>query len=334
MKNKNGFAGIDTAWRPKFLRRHTLGLAGALFATLFISTAFTAHAQRLVVGLLPLFDVLPYYVAAEKGYFDHPGVDIQAVSVGSALERDQLLQAGRIDGVVNEMIAVANFNRRKPMVQIVAIARESRPNNPLFRLIASPGSPIQTAADMADIPIAVSRHTIIEYVTERILTDQGLDRSQIAVQSVPVIPERFQLLMHGRLEAATLPDPLAKSAIVSGAHEILNDEAYPFYSASVLTFSLPAITGKRAALDIFMKGWHRAVKDINAAPETYKSLLLKHVRVPPNVRDNCPIPLFPDAKAPTAEQWQDVIQWMMDKKLIDQPVDYAQSISTEFLATP
>ena len=44
-----------------------------------------------------------------KSYFVNLGIDVKAVPVASGLERDQLMQSGAIDGMLNEMITTANF---------------------------------------------------------------------------------------------------------------------------------------------------------------------------------------------------------------------------------
>ena len=187
---------------------------------------------------------MPFHAAQAKGYFDRHGVSVTAVPVGSGLERDQLMQAGAIDGMLNEMATTANFNRDRARVQIILSARKAYPHYPLFRVLAAPGSGLSSPADLKEIPIGVSKNTIIEYVTDRLLAAHGLTPNQIAKKSVPVIPERYQLLLQGQLKAATLPDPLAQSALEAGAGAVIDDSAHPQYSVSVLSFSIQALKNK------------------------------------------------------------------------------------------
>ncbi len=58
-----------------------------LYATLKVWSSFTRPLLLLI------------YVAEEKGYFAALGISVEPLTVGSAMERDQLMQAGRIDGV-------------------------------------------------------------------------------------------------------------------------------------------------------------------------------------------------------------------------------------------
>ena len=306
-----------------------------IFLTLIIATCFPLklHAQppSLRIALLPILDTFPYYVAEAKGFFDKYGVNVKAVPVASGLERDQLMQSGAIDGMLNEMITTANFNRDRIQVKTVISARKAYPNYPLFRLLSAPGSGLRSASDLAGVPIGISKNTIIEYVTDRLLAAEGLDPQTINKKSVPVIPERYQLLLQGQLKAATLPDPLAKSAMEAGAGEVVDDASYPDYSVSVLSFSVNALTNKPKAVRSFLKAWDRAAAAINADPESFRELLLKKIRVPKNVRKTFKIPPYPRSQVPDAEQWADVMNWMKAKGLLDSSLPYGDSVTADYL---
>ena len=225
----------------------------------------------------------------------------------------------------------ANFNREQVQVKIIVSARKAYPHYPLFRLLSAPGSGITSPKDLRGIPIGVSKNTIIEYVTDRLLAAAGLAPDQITKKSVPVIPERYQLLLQGKLKAATLPDPLAKSAIEAGAVAVIDDSAHPQYSVSVLSFSIQALKTKADAVRQFLKAWNQAVQDINANPESYRSLLLQKIRVPKNIQQTYRIPPFPHREVPGADQWADAMKWMVSKGLLKMPLPYKESITTQYL---
>jgi len=305
---------------------------GALLLLLGMSVgAMPVAAERLQVALLPIFDAFPFYVAASKGYFRNDGLTVRGLKAGSALEESQLLMSGQIDGILTDMTVVGSFNRDRGQVRIVGTARRPMPRHPLFRVLAGPSGGVQRIADLAGVPIGVSTNTVIEYVTQRLLTAEGLSAGSVRIQSVPVIPERFQLLLQGRLRAATLPDPLAASAVAAGAQVVIDDTVHPSFSVSVLIFSQEALNTKAAAVRRFMQGWYRAAADINAAPDAYRPLLLQNIRVPGNVKDTFTIPPYPIGEVPSRDQWADIMQWMVAKGLLDKPVAYETSVTEAFL---
>ncbi len=298
-------------------------------ADLFAQKDSAAHSLK--IALLPILDTFPFYVAQAQGYFDRFGVTVTAVPVGSGLERDQLMQSGAIDGMLNEMASTANFNRERVQVKIVSSARKAYPHYPLFRVLTAPGSSLSAPADLKGIPIGISKNTIIEYVTDRLLAASGLLPNQIVKKSVPVIPERYQLLLQGQLKAATLPDPLAKSALEAGAGAVIDDTAHPLYSVSVLSFSTQALVTKADAVRQFLMAWNQAARDINADPESFRPLLLQKIRVPKNIQQTYRIPPFPRQEVPGNEQWADVMDWMVSKKLLTAPLPYETSVTSNYL---
>ena len=305
-----------------------------IFVWLAVAGASPVQAQAaraLKVALLPIPDVLPFHLADARGYFKEAGVEVVAVPVASPLERDQLMQAGQLDGMLTEIATTANFNRGGTFLKIVAIARQPQPGFSLFRILAAPGSGISKPSDLAGVAIGVSKNTVIEYVTDRLLAQRGLKPEQVKKKSVPVIPERFQLLLQGQIKAATLPEPLANSAMASGAVAVIADADSPRYSVSVLAFTGGSLKENPRGVRAFLKAWDRAAADINASPEAYRPLLLERIRVPGNIRDSYPIPPFPRSRVPDSGQWDDVMDWMLDKGLLEKPVTYDSSVTTDFL---
>ncbi len=307
-----------------------------VIAFALLTLAVPAFAQEeeigsLKIGLLPVLDTLPFYVAEANGHFEAVGVAVEAVPIASPVERDQIMQAGAIDGMLNELTTTATFNRDEVRIQAVIAARVAYEDFPIFRILSAPRSNITIPSDLAGKEIGVSRNTVIEYVTDRILRAEGLAPDEIVFTSVPAIPERFQLLMQGQLLVVTLPDPLAQAAMQAGATLIIDDSAYPEYSLSVLSFSVEAIENKPKAIRRFLRAWDMAVQDLNADPEAYRALFLEKVTVPESVQGTYAIPPFPRATIPSEEQWADVLDWLIEKGLLEEEVPYEDSINPAFL---
>ncbi len=319
-----------------FLRSLVAGLlvCGHLSGFFLAGTAQADDKNHLAIALLPILDSLPAYVALENGYFAEEGLVVEPLRVASAVERDQLMQAKRIDAMLNEVSGAALFNRDKIQLKIVCYSRVADQETPIFRVLAAKNSKINTIAELAGVPIGVSKNTIIEYVTERLLTQGGLDKKQITTRSVPVLPERLQLLLSGQIKAATLPDPLGFAAMQAGAVEVARDFALDGLSASVISFSQDAVEQKAAAIKKFVAAWDRAAADLNADPEKYRALILKKIRVPKNVQETFLIPKYSRGKNVSEAQWDDAVAWLLEKKLLSRPVAFQDAVTTEFLATP
>ena len=311
-----------------------IALIGILAACVPLQTAdpqVQAEDSKLKVGLLPVLDVLPLYVAQQNGYFAEAGIEVEAIPVKSAQERDVLLQTGQADGVLTDLPSTALLNKQDARVKAVLTSRRPYPDAPMFRILAGPAANLNSPADLKDVPIGISQNTVIEYLTDRILTAEGLSQEDIAILEVSAIPVRFEQLMNGNIKAATLPDPLASGAIAAGAKLIADDSQHPEVAQSVLTFSSDALTAKPETVRKFLAAWNKAVVELNANPEKYRSLLIEQGRVPESVQDSYQMPPFPEAGVPTETEIADVIAWMQEKGLLDRDVTYQEMVDSSFL---
>ncbi len=82
----------------------------------------------LRIAVLPILDTLPMYVAEAEGYFAEQGVAVEFVVAASAAERDQLLQAGQVDGIITDLVALALYNRVETRVIAVRYAMVPTPD--------------------------------------------------------------------------------------------------------------------------------------------------------------------------------------------------------------
>jgi NitT/TauT family transport system substrate-binding protein len=319
-----------------FLQKQTLMMVAMVILTTTVLPGFgwsikDPSKASLRIALLPIPDALPFHVADIKGYFKYEGVTAKPIPVASPVERDQLMQTGQIDGMLTEITTTAYFNRSGVKIKIVSTARAPLAGYSLFRILAAPNSRLRSPEDLAGVPIGISKNTIIEYVTDRLLMEKGLGPKEIKKISIPIIPERYQLLLQGRIKAATLPEPLANSAMKAGAIQIVKDGDFPKYSVSVLAFSLKSLQSKPEAVRAFLRAWDRAAEDINTSPETQRNIMLKRIRVPGNIRATYSIPMFPRGEVPNAVQWADAMDWMLSKHLLDHILHYQDSITSEYL---
>jgi NitT/TauT family transport system substrate-binding protein len=207
---------------------------------------------KLKVALIPVLDVLPVFVAQQNGYFAEQGIEVEAIPVKSAQERDVLLQTGQTDGVLTDLQSTALLNKDGAKVKAVYTSRRPYPDAPMFRILAGPATDLSVPADLKGVPIGISQNTVIEYLTDRILEAEGVSPEDVAVLEVSAIPVRFEQLMNGNIQAATLPDPLASAAIAAGAKLIADDSQYPEVVQSVLTFRTDAL---RRSLVRFGSSW-------------------------------------------------------------------------------
>ncbi len=293
--------------------------------------AGTHKPATLKIAVLPILDSVPLYVAQSEGIFKRHGVDVELVPVASAPERDQLMQSGQIDGMLNEIVSTILYNRNETKIVILRFARTATAQDAVFRILAAKDSGIQDVADLRNVPIAISEGTIIEYTTDRILTKAGFLKDEIAKVSVPKIPDRLALLGAGELKAANLPDPMASLAIQNGAVDVIDDTYYPEVSTSVWSFKISTVKEHPEEVRQFMAAVEEAVDEINANKEKWSSLLTELKLVPPALVGKYAIPDYVKASVPDEAQVSDAAAWLKDKGLIQKDPRYSDMVDASFL---
>lgn len=285
----------------------------------------------LRLALLPVIDALPIIVAQSEGLFEKHGVKVELVPVASAPERDQLIVAGQADGMINEILSTALYNRDQVQVQVVRYARAATPEIALFSILASGKSGITDAAGLKGVPVGISEGTVIAYLTDRLLQAEGLTTDEIATIAVPKIPDRLNLLGTGELKAAMLPEPATSLALSQGAKLIIDDRAHPEYSFSVIAFRKATLDAQPEAIRSFLAAVEEATAHINANPAQYGPLLVEQKVIPEALAGKFVVPTFVTAGVPTEAQWADMLAWASEKGLLATDVSYTASVTAAFL---
>lgn len=311
----------------------SLILVATLIFGLFACSAQSEPAAptNIRIAALPVLDTLPMYVAEQAGLFEKHNINLEMIPAGSAPKRDELINAGQADGMINEVMSTIFYNRDETRVQVVRYARTATADSPVFFILAAGQSGINSMDQLKGAEIGVSEGTVIEYLTDRILQAEGFTDEEINTIAVPDIGQRMALLGSGELSAAMLPDPLASLVKQQGAVLVIDDSSHPEYSHSTISFRKAFIDENPEAVRAFLAVWEEAVILINADPQKYADLMVERELVPPPLVGKFPVPQFVTAAIPTQAQWDDSIVWVKEKGLEIGQATYQNSITADFL---
>jgi len=285
----------------------------------------------LKIGLLPILEAVPLFVAEQEGYFKDEGVAVTFVPASSAVERDTFMTAGQIDGMINDLVSTALYNKDGAKILVVHLARQAYPTAAQFGILVGKDSGINTVSDLKGVEIGISENTVIEYTTVRMLERAGLGRDDVKFVNVAAIPTRLQLLGEGKLKAANLPDPFLSLAVQQGARVLIDDTKTPDISVSVLSFRVDALKDKPNTVKKFLRAYEKAVKAMNANPAKYQSLVVDKKLVPAPIQATYKLPPFPETGVPSEAQFKDVVDWLKSKGLVKSDIPYSQLVDASFL---
>ena len=170
-----------------------------LFLTLGCAAEKEQQAEtlpKLTVGLMPDTDSIPFIIAEQQGYFKEEGIEVELMPFKSAMERDAALQSGNLDGAVSDLLAVIFARSGGFAVHATSYTDGS------YNLIAGGQAGISSVDGMRGKEIAISRNTIIEYVTDEVLAAQKMNEYDVSKVVIPQIPVRLEMLQSGNLDAA------------------------------------------------------------------------------------------------------------------------------------
>jgi len=312
-------------------------LAISILAVLLISgcsqDASSENKDVLKVGILPNEEVLPLYVAQEEGFFKKYGIDVEIVNFQSAAERDAAIQAGAVDGVEGDLLAVALIRQGGTPVKAVSLAMGATPEEGRFAMLAAPGT-IENVSDLKGKKLAISKNTIIEYVADQMLLANGIKPDEVQKVNIAKMPLRAEMLLQGEVTAAVLADPLAVHAELKGAKVLVDDtKMSENISQSVYFFRDDVIKNKKSAIRKFLQAYGEGAEAVAKNPEKYRDLFIEKVNIPVELQSSYPVPTFSPLELPTEKDTQRVIEWLRDNKLLTEEYSYTDIVTDEVIKT-
>ncbi|MFZ5942707.1 MAG: MetQ/NlpA family ABC transporter substrate-binding protein [Bacillota bacterium] len=289
--------------------------------------------QLIKVGVLPIEDNLPFFVAESEDLYNKNNVKVELVPFSSARERDIALEAGEIDAELADLIAVGLIKKGGKNVKAVTLGLGVTPAEGRFAILAAPNSSIQKAEDLKGVPIAISNNTIIHYLAEKMPQEVGMLPEDIKTQAIPDMKLRLDSLLEGKdVQAALLPDPLATLAEKSGARVIIDDTTLPSnLSQTVILFDEEVINNQEEDVANLLKAYTEASTKLNNEPEKYRALIIEKARIPKPLENSYPAPTYSPLELPSEEMIGKVMDWMVSKELLARPYSYEEIVDTRFL---
>ncbi|HBM80176.1 MAG TPA: ABC transporter substrate-binding protein [Clostridiaceae bacterium] len=279
----------------------------------------------LSIGVLPDVDSIPLIIARQQGYFKEEEVSINIEQFKSAKERDSAFQAGKLDGAVSDVLAEAFAKDGGFDVKITSMTNGS------YKLLVNKNAGIGSIRDLKDRSIAISSNTIIEYATDMMVKEGDLAVSDVRKTPIAEIPVRLEMLQNGKIDAATLPDPLATVALKNGAILLGSTDTLNI-NPGVLIFTSKSIGSKEKEIDAFYRAYNRAVEYLKSQPKSsYMDAIIKESGFPEDVKSTIVLPNYTKASLVSKKDTADVLAWLKDKGLMKNNYGYKDLTDDRFV---
>ncbi len=287
--------------------------------------ANTPAAKSVTIGVMPDVDSIPFIIAQEKGYFKEEGVTVTLKFFKSAVERDSALQSGNLDGVISDMLA-ENFAKKGGFDTVITSLTTGS-----YKLIVGKGETAATLQDLKGKDVAISKNTIIEYVTDKVAAEGKLPADSFNKIAIPQIPTRLEMLQNGKIAAATLPEPLASVAVKNGGR-VLQSSDQMGINPGVMLFTRQAVNDKEQEIRAVYRAYAKAVAYLEKEPmSAYIDLLIEKGGFPKEVKGALILPQYKKPSAPQAKDIEAVGSWLKERQLVTTTYSYQELVDDRFV---
>ena len=332
---------VDGSFLPKVMAEDMAEVESAMSGAAATESAAAETAEPdLRIGLLPVLNALPAYIAQDAGYYEEEGLTVELRLLLSAKELTETVLAGELDGLQADLVSALRMNASGGDVRLVRHVGIT--NQPFVTLMASPRSEIDSASALAGALVGLSHNTIIQYLTDSLLAGADMSAADVEYVEVAKILERYNDLLRGDIDAASLPEPFASLAASYGARALIDDSVMA-YVPEALSIRADALMEKGEAVRAFLRAYERAVATLNAMDGDTLSYrqFVDAVGVRPNTMVKSmvaggvlPVPALAPASVPGAQEYAAVHDWALANGLLSVAIAYEEIVDGSYLPQP
>lgn len=279
-------------------------------------TRSTPEPDSILVGLMPDVTSLPFIIAQERGFLpDNVSIEV----FRSAADRDAALHGGHLDVLVSDMIALLLNNQGG--FNLYAISETFG----AYGLVAHPDSGITSVADLRGRQIGLSINTIIEFSTDQFLAIYGINPEEVEKVSVPQIPQRFELLEAGHIDAAAMPEPFPSAAVASGLVRLADSYELGINPGVLLAWA-DTYYNKRQELIALAEAFDKAIEYINSTPSNLLMPVAVEIMGLPDAALDFVVPEMTTFRKPQELQFYRARDWMLGNGLLEMEFTFEELV--------
>lgn len=300
---------------------------------LLLASSFLANAQTnaqtggkpVRLGIFADADSLPFMLCETDGLFAKEGIAVELLRFQSAVERDSAFQAGAIDGVITDVLAVMLAVQGGFPMRITSLT-DGR-----YGIAVAPGLPATSLKELAGKPIGISSNSVIHYMVDSLMAAAGVAASEINLLPIPKMPVRLESMLAGQTAAAGMPEPFLTTARIRGAKVIASTDDYGL-GVGVLAFSSGFLSTHTNDVEKLYKAYWKAAQRINADPDAYRSLLVRKAGFSEEASKAYRFVVYKEPRLPGMDDMVKAAAWLSAKGLLKNPIDAASLLDGRAIA--
>lgn len=189
-------------------------------------TEKSPEKSKLSVGIIPISNLTPLYVAQQLGYFEEQGLTVETTSASGGSQLTAALMGGSLDFAYSNFLSIFQANEQGYAIDIVANQNSAQDTPPdSASLIILNDSAINRPSDLVGKRVAINALRNINHLSvQHYLAENGIDPEKVNFVEVP-FPNMGDALINKQIDAAVEVEPFITFLEADGKVKTL---AYPF----------------------------------------------------------------------------------------------------------
>ena len=265
----------------------------------------------------------PWRVAVEQGFFSAEGLNVEYFednpkgAAGRVQDFSQRWKESQLQKGALEVYPVCEWGAIERVQslgggKIIGLDTTVRTG----ALMVRKQSKIGSAAELRNIPIAVTWHAGTFYAAIEVLEAAGVPFEEIELVHAN---DRLDALLNGTTQAAALMEPLVSRALKAGARNIAD---LRWRGGIVAGNDVDAETAEK-----LRRALNRAIAWLRENDERSREHVLRDL--PPKQRKTGLMPELVGVEAYRPEEFKEKVDWMMDRGFLNKAPDYGEVVRSK-----
>jgi len=284
--------------RSGTIRRVLVVVVSLMLVSFMVGPGYAKELLPLKISYLPIIDLLQFYVAMEKGFFEEEGLKVEGQRAQGGAVSQTLVESGSVDLGWTAVVPLSQaYVRGFDFAFIGPGGFNDRSNRSTVAIAVKKDSPFQSMKDLAGKKIAVNGIQSVNHLSVLTIADfHGVDTKEMKFLEVP-FPNQPAAIKEGAVDAASLNQPFLAISEAEGVTRQLYPGFFPPEIAE--RYMISSWFAKRSSLDknkdkigSFLKAINKATDFINKNPGQMADIIAKNTKLDVNLLQKMTLPKF------------------------------------------
>lgn len=267
-------------------------------------------SAALHVALMPVQDCLPFYLAQLTGIYERLGLDLRITTYMAQLDTDTALANSHVHVAYSDLARAIMLQQDSVGVYAIAAFEGT------LSLVTMRRGRIRQLNQLKEKMVAVARHSITDYWSDRLADSAGIARAEIFRPQINDVRIRTDMLCNGTMDAAFLPEPYASEAIKRGNKiNFTTQGMQPQLVALLATTQALSDPSRCHQIELLLKGYAEVVEnatETTAIADSLPSLLRQLCFTPDSLAKHVAqqLPAFKPLSSPQGSDAEAALEWL------------------------